>query len=527
MNGYLGIDFGTSNTVIALWNPDTSEAIPLKISEYSSMVPGIHGEVPVIPSLIHYAEDQRIWIGQQVLLRGIADSPHTFRWMKRYISHRSPMRIRIHDREITPYQAGADFLKTVLLSIINEYEPRGEEVGLSVPVESFEHYENWLASIAENAGINRFRLIDEPSAAALGYGAHIQPGNIYLIFDFGGGTFHASVVLIEDEHGAHHGRRCRVLGKAGRDIGGATIDQWLFQDILKRHNLDDWNDEIRQVSTILLNKCQVLKETLSIDNAARLELTSPELSISASYTREQFENLLENQDLFTEINRTVREALNKALERGFSEDNLQAVLLVGGSCQIPCVQRVFRQLFGKDRVFYHHPLDAVARGTAAFAAGVDFYDHIQHDYAIRYLNTRAGKYEFRVIVPKGTPYPTKTPVSRLTIKATHPGQKYLGIAIFEMSDMKTRSSSNFELVFDMDGSARIANLTPFELEQRSSFWMNQQNPTFLVADPPAEPGEPCFEVEFNIDSNKRLVISARDLRTGQMILKDALVVRLS
>jgi len=527
MTGYLGIDFGTSNTVIALWNPDTSEAAPLRIPEYSSMVPGTHGEVPVIPSLIHYAEDQRIWIGQQVLSRGIAESPRTFRWMKRYISHRSPMRIRIHDREITPYQAGADFLKTVILSTVNEFEPYGEEVGLSVPVEAFEHYENWLTSIAENAGITRFRLIDEPSAAALGYGAHIQPGNIYLIFDFGGGTFHASVVMIEGEDRHQNGRRCRVLGKAGRDIGGATIDQWLFQDILKRHNLHDWDDEIRQVSTILLTKCQTLKETLSTEHTAHLELTSPGFSMATSFTREEFENLLDNQNLFTEINRTVREALNKALERGYNEDNLQAVLLVGGSCQIPCVQRVFRQLFGKDRVFYHYPLDAVARGTAAFASGVDFYDHIQHDYAIRYRDTQTGRYEYRIIVPKGTPYPTKTPVSRLTIKATHHGQKFLGIAIFELSGSKTQSSSSFELVFDVDGSARIASLTPFEAEQRSFFWMNQQNPTFLVADPPAEPGEACFEVEFNIDSNKRLIVSARDLRTGQTILKDALVVRLA
>lgn len=91
--------------------------------------------------------------------------------------------------------------------------------------QAFEHYENWLSNVAETAGIRRFRLIDEPSAVALGYGAHIQLGDVYLIFDFGGGTLDVAVGLIEESEQSQVGRRCRVLGKAGLDIGGATLDQ--------------------------------------------------------------------------------------------------------------------------------------------------------------------------------------------------------------------------------------------------------------------------------------------------------------
>ena len=90
------------------------------------------------------------------------------RWMKRYISHRSPIKVNFDDREITPYIAGQDFLRAVLISAAQEAALSDEEVGFSVPVEAFEHYENWLASVAEAAGMPRFRLIDEPSAAALG-----------------------------------------------------------------------------------------------------------------------------------------------------------------------------------------------------------------------------------------------------------------------------------------------------------------------------------------------------------------------
>lgn len=106
--------------------------------------------------------------------------------MKRYIANRSPVQRRLDGKQISHFDAGKDFLSTVLLFAASELNLGDEEVAFTVPVEAFEHYENWLTDVAEAAGIRRFRLIDEPSAAALGYGAHIQPGDVYLIFDFGG-----------------------------------------------------------------------------------------------------------------------------------------------------------------------------------------------------------------------------------------------------------------------------------------------------------------------------------------------------
>ncbi len=70
-------------------------------------------------------------------------------------------------------------------------------------------------------------------------------------------------------------------------------------------------------------------------------------------------------------------------------------------------------------------------------------------------------------------------------------------------------------------------ITPNEAEQRSLFWMNESNPTFLVADPPGVRGEPRFEVEFCVDSNKRLTLTARDLKSDQLVLKDRPVVKLT
>ena len=179
--------------------------------------------------------------------------------MKRYISNRSPVKRKIDGKQISHFDAGQDFLSTVLLFAATELNIGDEEVAFTVPVESFEHYENWLTDVAEAAGIRRFRLIDEPSAAALGYGAHIQPGDVYLIFDFGGGTLDVAVVLIEESDQSQGGRRCRVLGKAGLEIGGSTIDQWLFQDVLQQIERDDYDEEVRQLSRALLVECERTK----------------------------------------------------------------------------------------------------------------------------------------------------------------------------------------------------------------------------------------------------------------------------
>jgi molecular chaperone DnaK len=178
-------------------------------------------------------------------------------------------------------------------------------------------------------------------------------------------------------------------------------------------------------------------------------------------------------------------------------------------------------------VFSSRPLDAVARGTATFAAGVDFFDYIQHDYSIRYINPETGSYDYRTIVQRGTPYPTVQPVARLIVKASYDGQQQLGLAIFEMGENRTGAAQPVELVFDPSGAARIVRVSPDEQEQRSLFWMNENSPTFLHADPPGVASEPRFEVEFYVDQNKQLAITVHDLFTKKIILKNYPVVRLT
>jgi hypothetical protein len=158
------------------------------------------------------------------------------------------------------------------------------------------------------------------------------------------------------------------------------------------------------------------------------------------------------------------------------------------------------------------PLDAVARGASAFVAGMAFKDYIQHDYAIRYVNPQSGLYEYRPIVHRGTRYPSGEPVAQLTIKSSYDGQDQLGIPIFEISgNAGVSGEQRVEMFFDEAGIPRIEAITETEFSRRHFFWINENNPTFLRAEPPGRKGEPRFRLEFFIDDNRRLLITARDL----------------
>jgi len=529
MAGRFAIDFGTSNTILALWDESLQEARSYHLAEFGKLIGQASESVSIIPSLIHYSPNGQKWIGQQIHEKNLYSSPFTMRWMKRYISTRSPLKVSNGQQEITPSLAGQDFVGTILGFAFQELNIHDEEIAFTVPVESFEYYEDWLSKISFQIGAPRFRLIDEPSAAALGYGIHIQPGRVIMIFDFGGGTLDVSIVLIEDDQSRQMGRRCRVLGKAGQLIGGVTIDQWIYQYVLKQWSLSPNSPLAIQMGNQILIECEKIKETLTHSFQGNFYLTNPITSerYHIELSRDDFELLLDDHELFTIINQTIGAALNSAYERGFTEEDIQDVLMVGGSSQIPAVIRTLKHRFGREKIKSHRPLEAVACGAAAFVAGVGFYDHIQHDYAIRYLNPQTGEYEYRDLVKKGTTYPSAGPLVKLNVKAAYNGQEKMGLAIFERANQSTQITQPFELVFDPNGAARMIPLTPQETQERTLFWMNQNNPTFLSANPPAMEGQARFEVQFFIDENKRLTITALDLFSGETIYQNYPVIHLT
>jgi molecular chaperone DnaK len=528
MTGRLGVDFGTSNTVVTLWNDSTKDSNSLQLGNYSQPQETADGDVFIIPSLIHYDGNDKFFCGNQVLQRNLYHSLRTFQWMKRYIGRGDRSQRMIDGKGVTFFEAGENFLAQILKAAAQHVSNADEEIALTVPVETFEDYSNWLAKVVHKASLFRFRIIDEPSAAAIGYGTKLKPKDVYLVFDFGGGTLDVAIVAIDDNVG-ESGQFCRVLGKAGMDLGGTTIDQWLFSEVLKRNQRADGDADVKDISRLLLSECEKLKESLSFQEKGELDVLNPitGATISAEITRPQFEDLLDSHDAFAQIDKTIRRALNAAQNRGFHEDSIKSVLMVGGCSQIPAVQKSLKRIFGNERVLIDRPLDTVARGASAFVAGMAFEDYIQHDYAIRYVNPKTGGYEYRTLVRRGTRYPSVERMAVLIIKSSYDGQDKLGIPIFEIGGSAGVSGEQrADMYFDEQGLPRIRTITDQETARRNFFWINENNPTFLRAEPPGQKGDPRFRLEFSIDENRRLLITAYDIKNSNLVYRQYPVVKL-
>ena len=529
MPGRLAIDFGTSNTVAALYAPAAQAGRSLALAGLTR-AGGLNGdEHHLVPSLVHYADTTRIVVGRQVLDQGLRHTlPGTFQWMKTYVGNRLPLPRRIGERHIDFFQAGADFLRQVLIAAGAFVDFAEEEVAFTVPVEAFEHYQLWLEEVVRSAGVQRPRYIDEASAAALGYAARFKAGAPFLVFDFGGGTVDVSIVRIEDDRGQPRGRS---LGKAGAQVGGGVLDQWLVRDALARAGRDAAG--ARGFMPLLLAEAERVKESLSTADAEDFSVLDPGTGavVHHRYSRGAFEDLLEANGLYTKLHAVLETAEAQAREHGHTREAFGAALMTGGSSLIPSIRRLVRSRYG-EITHSERPFDAIAIGAAAFVAGAGFDDRIRHEYALRPYDPGRRDYVFRTIVPAGTPYPceimhperTCEPLV-LTIKATNEQQTRFGLQVWEIShrDSVSCGGGGFDLVFDQNGAARLTGREDAEDSTRRPLG----SPHALAADPPAKKGDPRFQATFSIDARKYLCTTVKDLEIGKTVLRDFPLVKLT
>lgn len=239
----IAIDFGTSNTVITRINPTTNEGEIVKLPAIAQRNPQIP---PVVPSLLYVqdAKKEQVIIGQTVRDKGldvITDSRY-FRNFKRGISINTPVFLpNIDERTVSFEEIGEWFLS----QIIPELGKEKESLILTVPVDSFESYRYWLNGVCQKWDIPQVRIIDEPTAAALGYGT--EHDKYILVVDFGGGTIDFSLVELDmgksqqaqgfilkwgeklfGENSAQKTKLAKVMGKAGANLGGCDLDNWIL-----------------------------------------------------------------------------------------------------------------------------------------------------------------------------------------------------------------------------------------------------------------------------------------------------------
>lgn len=536
MTRRIGIDFGTANTVVAEWNENLEVGVPLDLGSICLEREGREGiSQRVIPSLVGYLNEggnelQRL-IGAEVV-HFSGERLSIFRNTKSKVSGRvidAPS--IVGTRPITGLEAATDFLTSVMQATLLLTDDPNVEFIVTAPVESFDRYSEWLVEVVDSLGSARIRITDEATAAAVGYSARMKPGDLFLVVDFGAGTLDVSFVRVNESDSNDESGAVRVISKAGIDLGGTHIDALLAQHVINRLRIPLGDeDDLANIRGQLALAAEQAKITLTKASEASIAAIHPITGEEYSYTvsRDEFEQLLEEEGVIERLLRVVTRVCDEADNRGYKPSDLKNVFLVGGTSLIPAVTRAVRYRFDPSIVKSDRPLEAVAVGAAAQAGGVELFDHIQHDYAIRHVDDSTGQYEFSVLVKAGTEYPTEDPVASFSVKGIRDGQRHLGLAIFEMAHAVYReSSSELEIVFNADGSARTMAITPQRRLEKSQVWLNESNPTFLEADPPAQAGVERFRLDFRVDAQKRLTVSAYDVKQGKWVLDRHPVVRLS
>jgi molecular chaperone DnaK (HSP70) len=530
----IAIDFGTSNTVVARWNPVTQQPETLKL-------PGLSVQQgqnpPLIPSLVYVedAQKEQILVGKTVIDRGLdlKNDPRFFRNFKRGIgSDIQGFLPELDGKTVTFEQAGQWFLTEIFRSI-REVPLSLDSLILTVPVDSFEIYRHWLGKVCQDLAIEQVRMVDEPTAAALGYG--LADREIVLVVDFGGGTLDLSVVRLESgsntptkplgfilkwgeksfaESSGQKVQTARVLAKAGQNLGGSDIDNWLVDYFAHTQGLEK--------NPIVTRLAERLKIQLSLQNKASEVYFNDETfdSYELELERDRFEQILKDRLFFKLLDESMTQVLQQARRQGVEVADIDAVLLVGGTSQIPAVQTWIQQYFEPSKIRAGRPLDAIATGALQLTQGIEVKDFLYHSYGIRYWDRRQNAHNWHPIIKAGQPYPMKEPVE-LFLGASMPNQPKIELVLGELGN----DSAGTEIYFD--GDRLITRSVSSNQSTVKPLNDTEEGRSIAQLNPLGNPGTDRIKVQFRIDDRRFLRISVEDLLTMETLLDDRSVIQLS
>jgi molecular chaperone DnaK (HSP70) len=512
----IALDFGTCNTVIARWNDSLKGVEFIRFDglsrRYAYRIPGDGGEraAHVLPSLIHYGAGEDYLIGEKVSAAGLTSERGTFRWVKLDMLKNNSKSRRINGRMISYREAATDLLRRVLLFTAGSRPGAAEEdLVVTVPVESFDHYTEWLREVAGAIFKRDIRVLDEATACILGHEERVKNGELYAIVDFGGGTLDVSIV--KTNLAAEADVRCRVLGRAGEELGGALVDKWLLEEIQQREGLSD--QDVADIGAVLLQRIEEAKIGLS-SGAERVDIVQYNditgRQVCHTMTRQDLSRVLAARELPQIISRTLFRALEAAADKyGTKKSEIREVLMVGGSSLLLGVADTVRTLFPDCRVRCDSPFEAIAAGACRFM-GEDLIPTLVHDYCLKAWNRAQKDYDLVPVVPRGTQYPTERPVTAKYLNSACHGADCLGIVIHERSYM---SQPDTAVTVDASGAVRISRGGGATRETTRP--LNPEDRQFIFAVPPCELDDTKrFIAGFGVDLNKRLTISVKDTREG-------------
>lgn len=550
--GYkLAIDFGMTNSVIAQWDETSVSGRTLDVPLLSASA---SAGAFLIPTLLYVRNGQtgEIVMGAAVRAQNLDHQMDNrlFRNFKRALKKEAVFDARLIDgAPWTEAQARQIFLRRLLESLPYRAEDIDQLV-VTVPVAAFEEYTSWLSQAAEGIPTEKIRVVDESTAAALGY-AVTAPGAIVLVIDFGGGTLDLSLVRLPESR-AMAGRKlnqtqnvssanAQVIAKAGISLGGSDIDQWLLQEVLRRENLS--SSSLGAGYAALLSACEQAKIALSTAHETTLQFSNEAgKQISILLTRAELEALIRQNGLFGALQGALEKVMGLAAQKGVYREDVQHVLLVGGTALIPSIQQTLDEYFraitqrqrkaitqmpawpaltwkiGNTSIRVDKPFTAVVEGALQVAAGFHLDDQLAHGYGLRYLDA-TGTQRFDEIIPMGSVYPSKTS-TRLTLGAAHGDQEHIEFVIGQIdTDALSAAEGNFA------GEQKTSMAQAGTKAQRIAL-LNAGQPIQVKLSSPGQPGEARLLAEFRVDALRRLRLSVTDLGTRKKSLVDAVVIAL-
>lgn len=550
------LDLGTTNSGVACW--DESLGKP-RLVELPAICRRPDATDPLeaahlVPSAVHFLEktgmldrlgswpplSRRFFLGRQTLIGrqalerndGVVHPSFVPAFKPGLSGEALRPLARVGRESITARDAAQAFLRELLREVKRTTGKRVRELVVTAPVMAFETYRAEVQRALNQLGVSRIRFVDEPVAAALGYGISLLQERTVLVVDVGGGTMHVVLVRLSPQ-GAVSGQ-ATVLAKRGRPLGGNAVDGWVLHDLCRQmgHDLTTGDDEVTRLwrRLMLAEACRVKEAVFFQEEAAFLMSpggvvrSSPRPSGAVRLTRDRLREILEEHGFYRSLAASVEEVLEHA---HLTAADVEEVMLVGGSTLLPGFFSWFEERFERRRVRAWQPFEAVVYGAACFAGNrMDALDFIVHDYAFVTHDPKTGEAQHTVIVPRGTRFPTSPELwKRQLVPTCALGEPE---SLFKLLICEVSRADGDERRFVWDAAGDLHKVGGAAGVAQIVVPLNAASPTLGYLDPPHSPRDrrPRLEIAFGVNAERWLMATVRDLLTQRDLMREEPVVRL-